>query len=94
MLAVKLAPEKNSSDWNDKIRLIELLLEKNASVNDMDVHRNTPLSLAASKGFQNVDLDIIEILLESGADPNSKAGWEHSYRYANHSLLTTYLHQG
>ena len=94
MFAVKLAPEKNSSDWNDRIRLIELLLEKNASVNNIDMHLNTPLSIAASGESQYIDLDIIEILLESGADPNSKAGARERYGYANHSILISSLYHG
>ena len=54
----------------------------------------TPLSIAASGESQYIDLDIIEILLESGADPNSKAGARERYGYANHSLLISSLYHG
>ena len=67
--------------------MAKYLLGNGADPNIADYDGTTPLAMAAKK----YSIDLVKLLLESGADPNVKAGY---YPYRNHSLLTSFLYQG
>ena len=69
---------------NLRVQMMELLLAAGASVNGKDSDGSTPLHCATSEGFK----DVVELLLDKGADVNAKA----THRYwsrDNHDRLFT-----
>lgn len=50
------------------IQICKLLIEHSAPVNSRSVKKQTPLCLAAQKGF----VKVVQLLLENGADPNNE----------------------
>jgi ankyrin repeat protein len=62
------------SGWQNNIELFELLLDAGAAPNSLDRFRKTPLHIAVKKflssGSAVIKLDVIELLLKRGADPN------------------------
>ena len=65
----------NRATYNNNINLVRFFLDNGADVNEKDSDRNTPLSLALALNFDpstesNCDEEIIELLIERGADVN------------------------
>lgn len=57
-----------ASSGGGHISICKLLLERKAPVNSRSVKKQTPLCLAAQKGFSKV----VQLLLDHGADPNNE----------------------
>ena len=64
--ALGLTPLHHSIQRGFHISLVELLLERGASVDSLTDNQESPLSLAARKGLK----DTVETLLEYNPDPN------------------------
>ena len=59
-------PRDSDDDAEAQVACVRMLLEAGANVNAPNVHQNTPLHLAAVRGYANV----VAALLEAGADVN------------------------
>lgn len=68
---------------NNDYEKVRTLVESGADVNFDDGEGNTPLIVAAEKGY----LPIVEYLVEKGADVNNEVVWNYSDGASKHSAL-------